>query len=178
MQTERVGNRTQAVWMIDPDHSTVEFSVVKLFLFNVKGRFREIAGSIVLDETDLGRSAVSATIKAASIDTGSRRRDTHLRSADFLAADRYPDITFQSTSVARGVDRDTLRITGSLMIRDAIKEVVLNVHDIDRSRSPNGEDFIYYSATTAVDRFAFGIKHSRGLVGAKVKIAIKVQGCR
>ncbi len=144
MQTERVGNRTQAVWMIDPDHSTVEFSVVKLFLFNVKGRFREIAG----------------------------------RSADFLAADRYPDITFQSTSVARGVDRDTLRITGSLMIRDAIKEVVLNVHDIDRSRSPNGEDFIYYSATTAVDRFAFGIKHSRGLVGAKVKIAINVQGCR
>jgi polyisoprenoid-binding protein YceI len=178
MQTERVSSPTQTVWTIDPAHTTVEFSVVKLFFIKVKGSFPEVSGSMVLDETDLGRSSVSATIRAASIDTGSRRRDAHLRSEEFLASDRCPDISFQSMKVERGQDRDTIRVTGSLVVRGTSGEVVLDVNDIDRSRAPSGEDFIYYSATTELDRLAFGITSMRGLIGRKVKIAINVQSCR
>jgi len=118
MQTEgRVGSNTQAVWQIDAAHSTVEFTIKNLFFFNTKGLFGNLAGNMVLDESDIRGSSVSATIKAASIDTGLKRRDADLRSADFLQVDRYPDIRFESTEVEPGRDRDTLRVRGLLTIK-------------------------------------------------------------
>jgi len=178
MQTERARNGTQTVWLIDPAHSTVEFSVKNFFFFIVKGCFTDLAGTMVLDKADIHRSSVEATIKAGSIDTGARRRDAHLRATDFLEADRYPYIGFQSTKVERGRDRDTLRITGSLTIRGKNREVVLDVNEVDHSRSPNGEEVAYYSAALELDRFDFGIKYRRGLIGRTLKITINVQALR
>jgi polyisoprenoid-binding protein YceI len=178
MQTQRVRSGRQTVWVVDPEHTTVEFSVKNFFFFIVKGCFSDLAGTIVLDEADIRRSSVEATIKAGSIDTGAKRRDAHMRSTDFLEADRYPDIRFQSTKVERGRDRDTLRITGSLTIRGKRREVVLDVNEVDHSRSPNGEEVAYYSALTELDRFDFGINYRRGMIGRTLKIAIDVQALR
>lgn len=178
MQTQRVRSDTQTVWVVDPAHSTVGFSVKNLFFFIVNGCFSDLAGTIVLDEADIRLSSVEATIKAASIETGSQGRDAHLRSTDFLEADRYPDIRFQSTKVERGRDRDTLRITGSLTIRGKRQEVVLDVNEVDHSRSPSGEEVAYYSALTELDRFDFGIKYRRGMIGRTLKITIDVQALR
>ena len=178
MQTERVRSGTQTVWVVDPEHTTVEFSVKNFFFFIVKGTFSDLAGTIVLDEADIRRSSVEATIKAGSIATGAKRRDAHLRSTDFLEADRYPDIRFQSTKVERGRDRDTLRITGSLTIRGKRREIVLDVNEVDHSRSPNGAEVAYYSALTEIDRFDFGIKYRRRMIGRTLKITIDVQALR
>jgi polyisoprenoid-binding protein YceI len=178
MQTQRISTDTQTVWVIDRAHSTVEFSIKNFFFFIVKGCFTDLAGAIVLDQADRGQSSVAVTIKAASIDTGGRLRDTHLRSTDFLEADRFPEIRFQSTKVEPGRDRDTLRITGSLTIKEKSREVVLDVNEVDRSRSPNGEEVAYYSATTEVDRFDFGVNSRRGLIGRTLKIVINVQALR
>ncbi len=178
MQTQRVSSGPQTVWLIDRAHSTVEFSIKNFFYFIVKGCFTDLAGTIVLDEAGSGHSSVAVKIKAASIDTGSQRRDTHLRTTDFLEAERFPEIRFQSTKVEPGRDRDTLRITGSLTIKERSREVVLDVNEVDRSRSPNGEEVAYYSATTELDRFEFGINYSRGLIGRTLKIVINVQALR
>ena len=75
-----IGNQ---VWRFDPAYTTVEFSVRNLW-YTVRGRFRTLEGSIVLDETDISRSSVLAKIDPRSIDTGNKRRDAHLQSADFL----------------------------------------------------------------------------------------------
>src|SRR5687768_16509038 len=122
MQTAKVRSETQTVWTIDRTHSSVEFSVKNFFFFIVKGRFTEFAGNIVLDQADIGGSSVEVAIKAASIDTGIKRRDVHLRSGDFLEAERYPHIRFQSTKIEAGRDRDTLRLTGSLTIKGKSRE--------------------------------------------------------
>jgi polyisoprenoid-binding protein YceI len=156
----------------------VEFSIKNLFLFTVKGHLADLAGTIVLDEADIRRSSVEAVIKAASIDTRNQRRDIHLRSADFLEVERYPDIHFQSARVEPGRDRDTLRVTGSLAIKGKSREVVLDVTEVDRSSSPNGEEVAYYTALTELDRFDFGINYGRGLIGRKLKITISVQALR
>ena len=140
MQTARVRSDAQDVWAINPAHSTIEFSVKNFFFFIVKGRLTEFAGNIVLDEADIGGSSVEVAIKAASIDTGKKRRDAHLRSADFLEADRYPYISFQSTKIEPGRDRDTLRLTGMLTIKGKSREVILDVDKLDYSRSPDGEE--------------------------------------
>ena len=178
MQTARVNSDAPTVWAIDPAHSTVEFSVKNFFFFIVKGRLSGIAGSIVLDQADIGGSSVEVAIKAASIDTGIKRRDAHLLSADFLEADRYPDISFQSTKIEPGRDRDTLRLTGSLTIKGKTQEVILEVDVLDHSRSPDGEEVNYYGTSTKLDRFDFGIGYRRGLIGRSVKITITVQASR
>ena len=178
MLTARVRSDTQTVWAIDPSHSTLEFSVKNFFFFTVKGRLTEFAGTIVLDQADIGRSSVEVAIKAASLDTGIKRRDAHLRSADFLETDRYPDIYFQSTKIEPGRDRNTLRLTGSLTIKGKSREVILDVDELDHSRSPDGEEVDYYGASTELDRLDFGIGYGRGLIARALKITLNVQASR
>jgi polyisoprenoid-binding protein YceI len=164
----------QRVWQFDPAYSTVEFTVRNLW-YNVKGRFNVLEGAIVLDEDDVSRSSVTATLKANSIDTGNKRRDAHLRSADFLDAEKFPDIEFKSERIARGRDRDSLELDGILIVKDKRVPVSLAVNEMDRSRSPKGEEFIYYSATAEVDRFACGVSYGPGMIGRKLKITINIQ---
>jgi polyisoprenoid-binding protein YceI len=178
MEPQRKKAQTRTTWIITPGYTTVQFSVRRLFFFTIEGQFTDLAGTMALDEADLRRSSVEATIKAASITTGNKRRDAHLRSADFLDTENYPDIRFQSASVERGQDRDTLRIAGPLTIKGTSQTVALDVTMFDRSRSPQGEEVIYYTALTKIDRFDFGINYGRGLIGSIVKIMIQLQALR
>jgi polyisoprenoid-binding protein YceI len=166
--------RTTRIWRFDPAYTTVEF-VVRNLWYNVKCRFRTIEGEIVLDEDDIRHSSVNATILAKSIDTGNQRRDAHLLSSDFLDVERFPNIEFKSASVVRGRDRDSLDLEGTLFVRDKSVPISLAVNEMDRSRSPRGEEFVYYSATTELDRVACGISYGRGLIGRRLKITINVQ---
>src|SRR6185503_21367793 len=116
------------VWQFDPAYSTVEFTVRNLW-YNVKGRFNVLEGAIVLDEDDVRRSSVTATLKANSIDTGNKRRDAHLKSADFFDAEKFPDIEFKSSKVQRGKDRDSLDVEGTLTIKGKSCSVALAVNE-------------------------------------------------
>lgn len=175
---KQIATDTQKLWAIDPTHSTVEFAIRKLFFFTVRGSLTKVEGSLVLDPADVRRSSASVVLQSASIDTGNNRRDNQLRAANFLDADRYPEIRFQTTRVERGTDRDTLRVTGSLTVKDTTREIVLDVSEIDRSCSPNGEQVAYYSALTEIDRLDFRVDAMRLLIGRKLQITINVQATR
>ena len=166
--------QSQYAWHFDPAYTTVEF-VIRNLWFKVKGRFRDLEGVIVLDENDLGRSSVTAIIKAGSVDTGNKRRDRHLLLRDFFDVEKFPEIEFRSTNIRRGKDRDSLELEGELTIRDKTIPIALAVNEMDRSRSPRGEEFVYYSATTELDRCAFGINYARGLIGRHLRVHINVQ---
>jgi len=162
------------VWNFDPAYTTVEF-VIRNLWFNVKGRFKDFEGVIVLDEEDVSRSSVTATIRAGSIDTGNKRRDAHLLAHDFFDVEKFPEIEFKSTSVRRGKDRDALDVEGELRIKDKTVPIALAVNVMDRSRAPGGEEFVYYSATTELDRCAFGINYGPGFIGRRLRVNINVQ---
>jgi polyisoprenoid-binding protein YceI len=168
----------QSVWQIDRSTSVVKFSVKKLLFLTVNGRLAELDGSIVFDADAISNSSVEATLAAATVDTGNKKRDTHLRSASFLDSDKFPHISFQSTAVKRGKDRDMLMVEGALTIRDTSKDIVLVVTEIDRSKSPDGKEVLYYIAETELDRYDFGINAWRGVIGPKIKVAIDVQANR
>lgn len=170
---EQAGN-----WVIESKYSTVRFTVKNLFFFTVEGAFADITGAIRRDDIDLARSSVEVSIRAESINTGNRRRDAHLRSADFLDVENHPEIRFESTRVERGRDRDTLRVTGHLTIRGSRREVVVEVTEVDESRSPQGEEVAYYTAQTEINRFDFGVSHSRRVVGDLLKITAYVQALK
>lgn len=168
--------QTQRTWVFDPAYTTVEF-VIRNLWFKVRGRFRDLEGQIVLDENDISRSSITATIKVDSVDTGNKRRDAHLLAQDFFDVEKFPDIEFKSTSIRRGRDRDSLDLAGELTIRDKTVPVALSVNEMDRSRSPNGEEFVYYSATAELDRCAFGINYGRGFIARRLQVTINVQAC-
>ena len=90
------GRRT--VWQIDPKHTAVEFAVTYLTFTTVKGRFEGVSGTIRGDAADAAGASVEVEIDAASLETHEARRDTHLRSADFLDVERHPTITFTGTT--------------------------------------------------------------------------------
>ncbi len=166
--------QSRRVWKFDPNYTTVEFAV-RNFWYNVKGRFGVVQGAIVLDEEDISRSSVTATIKANTINTKNKKRDVHLLSREFCDVENFPEIEFKSTSVRRGRDRDSLDVEGTLTVKDKTVSVSLAVNEMDRSRSPSGEEFVYYSATTDLDRFALGISYGRGIIGRRLKVTINVQ---
>ena len=178
MKAETIGaDSAITYWTIDPQYATVEFSAKMLF-FTVKGRLTDFGGKITLDENDIYRSSVETAIKSASVSTGVKMRDEHLRSKDFLDAAQYPEIHFQSASVGRGRDRDMLRVNGTLAIKGQSREIALDVTIIDRSRSPQGDEILYFAAVVEIDRFDFGVKYARGLINPKVKILIQAQATK
>jgi polyisoprenoid-binding protein YceI len=177
-ETQKVQDRSQTSWVIEPKYTSFEFSVKSLFFFTVKGKFTDFIGNVVIDDGDIQRSSVEVTIKAPSISTGVKRRDDHLRSAAFLDVAKHPIISFQSTGVEKGRDRDTLRVTGNLWVKGRTKELVLDVEETDHSRSPQGDEVAYFIAQTKIDRFDFGVRYGRWLIGRTLRVTIQAQATK
>lgn len=166
-------------WNIDAAHSTIGFSIRHMVFSKVRGRFLKYTGAIHLDD-DLAKAWVEVTIDAASIDTGTAQRDTHLRSADFFDAERFAELRFRSTRV-ESLGGDRLRVTGGLTIRDVTREVVLEVEPAGRGMDPWGNERIGFVARTSIDRKDFGLGWNQlleaggVLVGDRVDIELDVQ---
>ncbi|MDE3078350.1 MAG: YceI family protein, partial [Chloroflexota bacterium] len=103
-------------WNVDPAHTQVEFSTRHMGIMTVKGRFQKFEATIDFDEDDFTKSSVVATVEAASVSTADEKRDGHLKSADFFEAEKYPTITFKSSSIQKA-EHEHYRMTGHLTIR-------------------------------------------------------------
>ncbi|MCZ6555928.1 MAG: YceI family protein, partial [Candidatus Dadabacteria bacterium] len=114
-----------AEYMIDPDHSQVTFKVKHLAISTVTGRFDLLEGSYSVDLENIANSTVDTSIVASSINTNKKKRDDHLKSAEFLDVEKYPNITFKSKEIKNG-DGNKFQIVGNLTIHGITKEVTLD----------------------------------------------------
>jgi polyisoprenoid-binding protein YceI len=168
-------------WAIDTSHSSVEASVRHLGLSRVRGSFRSFTGGIDVAERPED-SSVQVSIDAASVDTREPARDEHLRSPDFLDVAAHPTIDFRSTAVTGSGDR--WRVEGDLTIRGTTRPVTLDVRFEGLENDPWGGSRAAFSASTELDREAFGLTwnqvlESGGLlVGKKVRIDLEVEVVR
>ena len=164
-------------WSIDPSHSSVEFSVRHL-VGKVRGQFRTYSGTLSVGEDALA-SGVEASIDLGSVDTGDEKRDAHLRSPDFFDVERYPHMTFRSTSVE--ARRDGYRVIGELSLRDVTRPVVLDLEYHGISQDPWGGTRAGFTASTELSRKEFGLEWNVALetggflVGDKVKVTLEIQ---
>lgn len=166
-------------WNIDGSHSTAEFSVRHLMITNVKGRFGTLSGTVDYDPEKPEASQIDVTIDATSIDTRDEKRDAHLRSPDFFDVEKFPSLTFKSTSVKK--TDDGFAATGDLTIHGVTKPVTLEVEGpSDQNKDPWGNTRIGASATAKINRKDFGLNWNAALeaggvlVGEQVKISIDV----
>jgi polyisoprenoid-binding protein YceI len=142
-------------WAIDPTHSELGFRVKHMMIATVRGRFRDVVGTIEIDEDDLSRSTVEARVSVASIDTGVDQRDDHLRSADFFDAATYPEIAFKSTKIERA--GGGYRVHGDLTIRDTTRSVVLETQPLGVVAGLDGVRRAAFSARTQINRGDWGL---------------------
>jgi polyisoprenoid-binding protein YceI len=168
-------------WSIDPAHSIAEFKVKHMMISNVKGHFPKITGSLTIDEAGHANSRVEATIEAASIETRDAQRDAHLKSEDFFHVEKFPALTFRSTSISRVGDGE-LSVEGDLSIRGVTRKVVFAVEGpTPPAKDPWGNTRIGISATTKINRKDFGLVWNAALeaggilVGDDVTITLDVQ---
>src|SRR5260221_6666700 len=167
-------------WQLDKAHTHLSFTVRHLMVTNVRGQFEDLDVKVDFNDEDLAKSSVVATIKAASIDTRFADRDAHLRSADFLDAEHYPELTFKSKNVVLN-GRNKGRIIGDLTIRDVTKEVVLDVEYTGVIKNPMGSQSAGLNAHTTIKRQDWGLVWNVALeaggmlVGDDVKIEIELE---
>lgn len=158
-----------STWQLDPAHSAAQFSVRHMMISTVRGDFQKLTGTLQLDEKDFTKSSIEVTIDTTTVDTREDRRDTHLKSADFLDVVNFPAMTFKSKSVsAAGEGR--LKVTGDLTIRGVTKEVVLDVEGPTAALKAGNSTRRGASATTKINRKDFNVNWSRALDGGGVVV--------
>src|SRR2546428_8612673 len=141
-----------ATWNLDPAHTSVQFSVRHLMVSTVRGAFAKVTGTVQVDEKDLTRSKIQATIDAASIDTRIEKRDTHLKSPDFLDVAKNPTIAFVSKKIEQ-VDPGHFKVTGDLTLHGVTREVTLAVAGPTQEiKDPWGNSRAGAEATTTINR--------------------------
>lgn len=166
------------LWSLDPTHTTLTFEVRHMMIAKVRGSFGTANGTIEVGE-DPTSSAVEVSVDIASIDTGTEDRDNHLRSADFFDVETYPLMTFRSTGVETAGDAYTLN--GDLTIKDVTRPVALDFEFNGGLVDPYGNPRVAFSATTEIDREAWGLTWNMALeaggvmVGKAIKITIDAE---
>ena len=166
-------------WSIDAAHSSISFKVRHLGISNVRGEFLAYDAEILMDGADLSTLSVNANIETASIDTGNERRDGHLRSDDFFAAEEFPNMTFTSTGVTE-VEENRFQLSGDLTIRDVTQAIVLEGEFLGTASMGDSER-AGFEATTTINRTEFNLSWDRlteagGLVvGHDVEIILELE---
>jgi polyisoprenoid-binding protein YceI len=168
-----------STWTLDASHSSAGFAVKHLVISTARGTFTAVSGKLVLDEADLARSTVEATIDVNSIDTQVPDRDAHLKSPDFFDVAKYPTITFKSTKVAE-TGKDGLKVTGDLTMHGVTRPVTLDVTASPEVKGLYGETRRGYSATTKLNRKDFGLAWNKMVeagpaVGDQVTITLDLE---
>ena len=179
MSTTAVSAATRTTWTIDPAHSHVGFSVRHMMISTVKGRFGEVAGTIVLDD-DLSASSVEATLGVAQhrYARAAARRAPAL--GRFLRCGSVPDDHVQEPPCG-GSTPGTLAVTGDLTIKGVTREVVLEAIDEGRGKDPWGGERAGFTAHTTINRRDYGLSYNQVLetggvlVGEEIKISLDVQ---
>ncbi|MBI4369594.1 MAG: polyisoprenoid-binding protein [Elusimicrobia bacterium] len=168
-------------YVIDPAHSAITFRVAHMVISKVTGRFEKFMGSIDYDAKNPKSWKAEAAIDVAGINTSVPDRDKHLKSADFLDAEKYPQITFKSTKVI-AVKKNTVKLHGDLTIHGVTKTVILDIVLGGIGKDPWGNERLGAAAATTINRKDFGIAwntilESGGLlVGEEIEISIEVEG--
>jgi polyisoprenoid-binding protein YceI len=165
-------------WGIDPTHSEVQFKVKHLVISTVTGTFKKFEGGLSTENEDFDGASVNFSLDTNSIDTNVADRDGHLKSEDFFAAEKYPNLTFSGKLNKAG---DDYKLNGDLTIKDVTKSIALEVELGGVMVDPYGNTKAGFEINGKINRKEFGLTWSAvteagGLVvGDDVKLHMNVQ---
>ncbi len=167
----------QEKWTVDNYHSFLNFNIKHLGISFVDGRMDNYTGEFVGTPEDLTNGQFSFTIDVNGINTGVEMRDDHLKSADFFDTQKFPQMTFQSTSITKVSDSDYL-LKGNLTIKGITKPVEFNlVYGGLLEDDGSGNTKLGFQGSTSINRFDFDIDYdpSGQAIGKEVNILVNLE---
>jgi polyisoprenoid-binding protein YceI len=175
-----MATETATKWVIDPLHSEVQFKVKHLVISTVSGFFKSFEGEIISESEDFENAEVDFSLDINSIDTNQGQRDEHLKSAEFFDAEKYPKISFKSTSLTK-TDEDEFELKGDLTIKDVTKPVTLNAEFGGSAADFYGNTKAGFEISGKINRKEFGLtwdgitEAGSVVVGEDIKLLINIQ---
>lgn len=172
--------QTAKTWNVDKMHSAVKFSVSHLVISEVDGSFKIFDGNMVATKEDFTDAKINFTVDVNSINTDNANRDGHLKSDDFFNAEKYPNMTFVSTSFKKK-SGSAYELTGDLSIRDVTKKVTFAVKYGGTTKDPYGNTKAGFKATGTINRLQYGLKWNTlteaggAVVGADIDLTINLE---
>jgi len=181
MATTTASPASLITWKLDPAHSGAEFKVKHMMISNVKGSFSGLTGTLTEHTIDSSLSSIEASIDVATVSTGDAQRDGHLKTADFFDVEKFPTMSFKSTTV-KPKGAGEYEVTGDLTLHGVTKPVTFAVEGPSApGKDPWGNTRIGLSATTKINRKDFGLNWNAALetggilVGEDVQVTLDVQ---
>lgn len=160
---------------LESPHTQIIFNVSHLGFSHSYGKFTEYSGHIIFDPEAPASSSVDVTIAAKSLELNDQKWNDHVRGADFIDAEKFPEITFKSTKIDVTGEK-TANITGDLTLHGVTKPVVLAATLNKFDKHPmSGKQVAGFSATAKLKRSDFGINYGLPNVGDDLNIIIEVE---
>jgi len=171
---------TLTKWVLDPLHSEVQFKIKHLVISTVSGFFKDFEGELNTENDDFTNAKIEFSLSVNSIDTNQGQRDEHLKSAEFFDVEKYPKISFKSTSFTKKGDGE-YSLTGDLTIKDVTRPVVLVVEYGGSNADFYGNTKAGFEITGKINRKEFGLTYDgiteagAIVLGEDIKLLINVQ---
>src|SRR5690554_2902082 len=156
--TLSIGLMAQSQYKVDPAHTSVNFKVKHMGITFVNGKFEKFDGGIIGDINNLEQSRVFFNVDVASINTSVEMRDDHLRSADFFEVEKFPTMTFESTSIEKVSDKK-YNLNGKLKIKDVTKDVTFDVKYGGLIKGDDGSEVVGFIAKSSINRLDYNIAY-------------------
>lgn len=160
-------------WTLDPSHSELQFKVKHLMITTVTGTLKSFNAEIESEGDDFSNANISFKGDINSLETGSTDRDNHLKSADFFDVEKYPEMTFKTTSIEK--DGSDYVVKGNLTIKDVTKEVKLNTEFGGIATDPWGNTKAGFTISGKINRVDFGLTWNAALETGGVMVSEEVR---
>lgn len=163
----------QTVWQTDPMHSSVNFNIRHMGISFVQGRFDKFEGKAVTKANNLDNAQLSFVVDVNSVNTAVEMRDKHLKSADFFDSEKFPAMTFESSSLTKGKN-NMYTLKGKLTIKDVSKEISIPVTFGGVTKNQQGKEVMGFQAVFKVNRLDYNIKYDPTGAGVAKDVDVNV----
>ena len=160
-------------WATEESHAKAYFSAKHMMLSTVTGEAGAVSATLNLDDKDITKSKVEATIDVTQLKSGNEKRDGHLKSPDFFDVAKFPKMTFKSTKVEKAGEK--LKVTGDLTIKDKTKAVTLDVEVLPEVQNPFSKQATRgFVATGTINREDWGLTWNMPLANNGVLVSKEI----
>ena len=166
--------KKETKWSIDQAHSEIAFKVRHLMISHVKGAFKTFDASIYTTAKDFATAEIDLWIDASSITTGDKKRDEHLKSADFFDVQNHKQITFTSSTIGKPGPEDKRELWGELTIKGITKNVKLEVQFGGMLNDPWGNEKAGFTVTGKINRSDWGLTWNATLEAGGLMVSDEV----
>ena len=172
------GGAVAAEYEIDIEgmHASIQFRIIHLGFSVLTGRFNDFGGSFTWDKDNPEASSINVTIKTASLDSNHAERDKHLREADFLDVEKYPEATFKSTKY--NGDASGGKLDGILTLHGVSKPITIDVEYIGEGDDPWGGYRAGFEGNVTLRRSDFGMMYELGPRSDEMELDLFIEGVR